>query len=281
MYSLVETPEGSNVTAFVDGGMYVADNTHPNWEGILEALRAGQYDNIADLFDSSKKVSEKFEKVSERVSVSGGTVYFDGESVDSALARQILRFMDEGVEDWKPLVNFFEKVAQNPQEHSREQLYTWLDRHAFTIASDGDIVAYKGVQSRDGKLLSSRPAPAKDRVVVNGTLITDYVDNQPGSVVEMPRNLVDYNAGVGCSVGLHVGTYNYAKGFLGTVLEVRVNPRDIVSVPTDCDAQKVRCCRYKVVKVVDQAYDTAMLADEDFEDEDESCYNCASVDCYC
>jgi hypothetical protein len=56
----------------------------------------------------------------------------------------------------------------------------------------------------------------------------------------------------GCSVGLHVGTYDYASNFTLNVLEVHVNPRDVVSVPTDSNWAKVRCCRYVVIKEVER-----------------------------
>jgi hypothetical protein len=53
------------------------------------------------------------------------------------------------------------------------------------------------------------------------------------------------------------------------MLEVHVNPRDVVSVPTDSNWQKVRCCRYKVVDVIDQPYSTAVLDVDGSRDDDE------------
>ena len=69
----------------------------------------------------------------------------------------------------------------------------------------------------------------------------------------------------GCSFGLHVGTYNYAKGFAqGVLLRVRVNPRHVVSVPLHAGYQKIRVTEYTVVEASDVEYtETVYEEDED------------------
>ena len=251
-YTLVGTgPDDQFITVFIpgDAAPLVAHSSHPNFEQIVTLVLSdeGSADEVRDLFDTSLAVARKFERLSERVTVNYGRVYFDGDEVNNALTRQILRFIDEDIEDVSPLVNFFEKVQQNPQPESREQLYEWLDRHNFTITPAGDILAYKGVQCDSyGVYLSINSGYA----IVDGQEVNGRVSNHIGAIVEMPRQQVAFDPAVGCSTGLHVGTYSYASGFgRGATLEVHVNPRDVVSVPTDCDAQKVRVCRYRVVDV--------------------------------
>lgn len=56
-------------------------------------------------------------------------------------------------------------------------------------------------------------------------------------------------------VGLHVGTWQYASTFSERTLEVEVHPRDVVSVP-NYDKNKMRVCRYKVVKELTKRYET-------------------------
>lgn len=254
------------LTVFAQGRLLPpVDSTHPNFEEIkglvLESL-SGEFideDYLVSLFDVAQTIATKFESVSDRIKVGHGRILLDGEEIDNALTKQILRFMDEGVEDWKPLVAFFEKVLSNPNEHSREQLFEWLNRHYFTITSNGDIVGYKGVAS-DGQGGYQSISSGKEQVLVDGEPHTGKIPNPIGAEIEMARSLVHHDPSVGCSVGLHVGTYEYASSFShGTVLEVHVNPRDVVSVPTDCNWQKVRTCRYKVVDVTEAKYDTAFL----------------------
>ena len=72
----------------------------------------------------------------------------------------------------------------------------------------------------------------------------------------MPRSEVAYDPGEACSVGLHVGNYKFARDYASAaLLEVHVNPRDVVSVPTDAGGHKIRVCRYKVVDLVEEKYE--------------------------
>jgi hypothetical protein len=190
--------------------------------------------------------------LSERVSVVGGTVLFDGNPQDGTIVDQIVRFLDDDREDWKPLVAFMENVAANPNDHSREQLYDWLRVNDLSITDDGLIVGYKGT-GPGPEYLSGHSGYG---VVIDGygeATTYDYakIPNRIGTTVEMPRDRVQHDPANACSTGLHVGTKEYANGFnAGGLLEVHVNPRDVVSVPTDAGGEKVRVSRYKVVDAV-------------------------------
>ena len=261
-YTLVSTAEGERfITAFIPGeGAFAANADHPNFETIV-AKAAADEDLTAELFDVGRAVAERFRHLSDRVTVRGGTVYLDGDPVDNALTQQVVRFLDEGVEDWKPLVAFFENVQANPEPHSRESLYRWLAARDFTITDDGNIIGYKGVrrspaeQGTEGGYQSINQGYA----IVNGEEHHEGpVPNEPGAVVEMPRSQVEHNPAQGCSVGLHVGTFTYARSFGQVVLEVEVNPRDVVSVPTDHGDAKMRVCRYHVIDRIDNPHERAV-----------------------
>ncbi len=258
-YHLIRNEDGeSNIVVFISGeAPQVAHESHPNFEAILLGATQGD-ESILSLFDVAKTVGEKFQRLSERVTTQHGKLFLDGVEVNNTLTEQVLRFLDEGVEDWQPLVNFFENVQANPNEHSREQLFNWLSQRDFTITRDGLIVGYKGVTS-DLKSIHS------GRAIVDGVEVTGQIPNAIGSIIEMPRDQVQWDPSIGCHTGLHVGTYDYASNFgRGALLEVHVNPRDVVSVPTDCDWAKVRCCRYTVVDTIDQPYTTPVLDYSDY-----------------
>jgi hypothetical protein len=280
-YNLVKFQDSdeANLTVFVGGEMYVATDTHPNFRAILDKVMA-EDESVVDLFDVSKTAEKRFDRLSERVTVSNGRIYFDGEEVDNALTTQVLRFIDNGVEDFKPLVKFFEKVMTNPNEHSREQLYRWLSRYDFTITDEGDFIAYKGVQvvSDDHKYESI----SRGKAISNGVEYNGAIPNPLGAVVEMPRSNVQHDPSVGCHVGLHAGTWSYASGFAqGAVLTVVINPRDVVSVPTDCQDQKLRVCRYTVQEVTEVKYEAPVVSfdDEDEYDDEDYCYECGESGC--
>lgn len=277
-FNLVSQDDNSNITLFLDGEMYVASDQHPNWNAILTGALANDPD-VAELFDVSKTVSKRFDRLSDRTTVANGTLYFDGDEMDSSLADQVVRFLDEGVQDWKPLVNFLEKVSQNPQQHSREQLYEWLKRHAFTITDEGDIVGYKGVLNAEGGYTSSSTGTA----IVNGVVHTGRIPQKVGDIVEMPRSEVAFDPSEGCSAGLHVANFAFARGFIrhdGTVLTVAVNPRDVVSVPTDSNFDKVRVCRYVVTGVAEVEITTPVYASINVEDEEDDELYCDYCDDY-
>jgi hypothetical protein len=288
-YSIVSSGEDSFVTAFVPGEpapLVAAKSGHPNFDAIIGALVSGDYDSsdeIVDLFDVSRAVAAHFENLSDRVQVGNGRVLFDGAEVDNSLTKQIVRFLDEDVEDWQPLVNFMENVMDNPQPHSQAQLFTWLDARDFTITDEGYIVAYKGVES-DGNGGYRSISSGQETVYVDGAPHTGKIPNPVGAVINMNRGLVQHDPAVGCHVGLHVGTYEYAKSFSrGGVLEVHVNPRDVVSVPTEVTSfdptvsAKMRTCRYEVVDVIDAPYTSAFL-DPDGDDLDEQSWDFDSED---
>lgn len=269
-YNLVSVgDDDANLTLFVRGEMYIASSTHANWLKIVTGVLSGD-ENVVDLFDVSKTVSAKFETLSGRATVSNGRLYFDGDEMHNALADEVVRFLDEGVDDWKPLIAFLEKVQQNPQEHSRNQLFEWLTRRAFTITDAGDIIGYKSVKS-DGA--GTYTSISSGTAIVNGEVKTGRIPQKVGDVVTMPRADVAFDPSQGCSTGLHVANWDYATTWTShdAVLAVAVNPRDVVSVPTDCDFQKVRVCRYQVMEVVDHVKEDVVYSflGEDYDDSDE------------
>lgn len=252
-YHHVKTEDGrESLTVFTPSGApVVATGDHPNFAELLEGAQSDtSIDDLRALADLSSVVAQHFETLSERVAVAHGRVFFDGDEIDSTITQQIIRCLDDpSVGDWKPLVLFMENVAANPNEHSREQLFDWLRDREFTITSDGCFIAYKGVYSRNEDADDTFPYQSSSRgeAIVNGERYEGAIPNGVGATVEMPRSDVQHNPAAGCSTGLHVGTYKYAEGYAqAALLTVHVNPRDVVSVPTDCNAEKMRVCRYVV-----------------------------------
>lgn len=266
-----------SITAIIDGEFFVAEKDHPNYSEIKEAVVARLTDphqdvdlhltddQVRDLFDLSFKVGVRFDAVgSDRVKIAGGRVFFDGDEIHSALTDAIVRFHTQGVDDYRPLVKFFEKISTNPSTHSQQYLYNWLTDNAFTIADDGDIIAYKGVNN-DFTSLHAGPA------IVNGVSMNGNVPNNPGNVVEMPRSQVAHDPSQTCSVGLHAATFQFAENFgRGPVVKLKINPRDVVSVPVDAHGEKMRVCRYVVVEQVRAALPSVVdYGYEEYNDDEE------------
>lgn len=254
-YHLVKGADGEQtLTVFAEDEPLVVKGDHPNFHEILEIAeypdtfsydRDECFDEIRTLADPIKTVAKNMTALSERVSVFGKTIFFDGDPLESTLTDHIVRLLDNGQAygegGWKALVAFLEKLATNPVPHSQHRLYGWLEANdGFTIAEDGDIIAYKGVNV---DLNSVRSGPG----IVNGVEQDGHLSNAVGNVVEMARSEVEHDPGRGCSVGLHAGTYEYAQSWGPRVVTVKFSPRDVVSVPTDSGDAKVRVCRYEVI----------------------------------
>lgn len=248
-HQIVVTEEGHrSLTILLPGqSPIVVNGDHPHYAELVRLVDKGTAEEVNRLANPGQEIGDRFRALSKRLTIHGSTIFFDGDPVHNSLTTHIVRCLSEKG-DWKPLVNFFERIQTNPNERSREQLFEWLQRRDFTITEDGHVIAYKGVKpaTEKDKYLSVNQGPA----IVDGVNVSGAVPNNPGSVVEFPRSKVDDNPNASCSTGLHVGDFTYANDFGDITLKVLVDPRDVVSVPKDSDAAKVRCCRYEVIEVV-------------------------------
>ena len=119
--------------------------------------------------------------------------------------------------------------------------------------------------------------------------------NNVGDSPTMPRHQVDDNCQSHCSHGLHAGTISYATGYKSfgdKIVLVKINPMNVVSIPTDFECQKLRTCSYDVIgeyeSDLDDSYDSRYApVDEDDDDWDEEiwpedddiCDDCGEEDC--
>jgi hypothetical protein len=283
--------DDANIFVYVPGHpAAVAHSSHPNFQAIAQAAAAGDV-GVLDLFDVGTAINVKFARYGDRITVVNDEVLLDGDPMEDVLVDQILRVLEEGG-DVMPLVLFYENLLANPNEHSRDNLTRWMqaldaDGTPLTITEDGLIVGYKGVKVTDKGFASI----SSGKALVNDQVKTGQIPQTIGDVVTMPRSEVEFDPSQGCRSGLHVGTYKYAEGFSqGALLEVHVNPRDVVSVPTDCNDAKMRCCRYVVIDTIDKPYrqavkvNTVVVNDLPWgDDEDDVCEDCGEYldDCEC
>lgn len=220
--------------------------------------------------------------------VENDVVFVNDEPLPVTLGKRLKGFADEGA-DYNYLLKFWENLKQNPSYNSINNLFDFLDRVHCPITKDGLIQCYKTVKS-------------------------DYWDkytgktflNTPGAVINVPRGTVDDDRERQCSFGAHVGGLNYIhwygnKNFGDRIMEVFVNPKDFVAVPTDHDFNKARVCEYTVGKEVSwdevaptkQTYvrpedvededndDSWDVEDDDLDEDDEICQDCGNDFCYC
>jgi hypothetical protein len=277
-FSVVSGDQGTSITAFIDGQALSANDGHPNFEAILDACLGGRRDGLEDLFDTEAVLVERFNSISDRVQVRGGVVYFDGNPVHNTLTNHIVFALREGTKNFTPFVRFFERIEANPIQDSKEYLYQWLMAEKFSITDDGMIVGYKSVYAFEDGYRSVSSGTAS----VNGVEFQHTsIPQREGDVVTMPRSSVALDPSQACSVGLHVGTWNYASTFSGDVkIEVLVDPSDVVSVPHDCNGNKMRVCKYTVGRRISGKQSNVVVAS--YGDDDEYCVQCGGfTDDFC
>jgi len=78
-------------------------------------------------------------------------------------------------------------------------------------------------------------------------------DNSPGVTVVESREVVNTDRNVTCGKGLHFCSWEYLSHFGSSsantdrVVIVEIDPSDIVSIPSDYNNTKARCCKYTVL----------------------------------
>jgi hypothetical protein len=137
-------------------------------------------------------------------------------------------------------------LQANPSANSVNELYSFMSYKSLANTSEGKVLGYKGVQSDYWSTTGNA-----DTIVLQGeTNDRHQILNEVGATIEVARRCVDDNKDNHCSFGLHVGSFDYADSWAGEggrLLLVEFDPADAVSVPTDCDFQKLRVSKYKVI----------------------------------
>lgn len=173
-----------------------------------------------------------------------GNVMYRGEALEGTIVKRIKALAAARL-PIDNLLRFMENLYQNPSFASIKQLYGFLEAHNMPISEDGCFIAYK---------------------VINGDWTdchTHSIDNSIGKTISMPRHKVEDNPNKTCSSGLHVCAYPYAKNFFFSagrlLVAVKVNPRDVVSVPTDYNNAKMRVCAYTVDRLLEKGVEEDVL----------------------
>lgn len=251
--------DSSSIIAIEGDDSVVVGAADPAYAAVRDYLtvkRGQDFAHIRHLVDTVrvtvKAIAAEALSVVDGETTEDGTTYrvTHGDPVAETVLSTALRLARENA-DLAPLGAFLSRLERNPSEASRSQLFGWLRASGFTLTTDGLIVGYKSVRE-DGfsSCAGNEPVTVTHQ---DGTVetVTGRVPYPVGATVTMPRELVATERSHACSVGLHVGTYGYADTFSEQMLVVLVDPADVVSVPSDCGAQKMRVSKLFVAALHD------------------------------
>lgn len=232
-----------SVTIFWDGKPYTIRKDHANYKNVEEAIIDARYDDLEQHLDIARAV-ENF--VEGDIEVKDEIVYYKGHRLHGVVVDKLLAMLRAGLKDSAPLTNFITRLQTNPSANSVNELYSFMSYKMLANTPEGKVLGYKGVQ----KDYWSSTGNADTIVVQGETNERHQILNEVGATIEVARRCVDDNKDNHCSFGLHVGSFDYADGWAGAegrLLLVEFDPADAVSVPTDCDFQKLRVSKYKVI----------------------------------
>ena len=233
----------NSLTIFWDGKPYTLRKENANFQLAKKALIEARYDDLGDLLDIKKSV-ENF--VQGDIEVKDEVVYYKGHRLHGVVVDKLMDMLRSGMKDSAPIVNFITRLQANPSANSVAELYTFLGYKSLPTTPEGKVLGYKGVQFDYWSTTGNA-----DTIVVQGqTNERHQILNEVGATIEVARRCVDDNKDNHCSFGLHVGSFDYASdwsGEDGKLLLVEFDPADAVSVPTDCNFQKLRVSKYKVI----------------------------------
>lgn len=241
---------------------YIANNTGIvfffNGKPLKVEKGSSQYLRIIKAFDLPEQDQE--EAISEILTQTSGSFTQDGFKVSpdsvfyledrlpTVLANKVRSLIEEGL-PISIFAKFWDNLKKNPSSSSVRELYDFLSYKELPITEDGCFLAYKGLNSNYWSI-SGNP---KTKVIKGKVDSQGRIFNGIGEEIEVERYEVDDNRENHCSFGLHAGSLDYAKDFSrGKVVVVKINPKDVVSVPSDYNCQKSRICAYTVVSDFEQ-----------------------------
>lgn len=248
--------QGTNIIVVIGNTPHTVSKTHISYDKIKEALKAEDWDAVKDLINPKQVILNYGDG---NVSINGGVLCWKGVEMKGGLSNQMIAMFKEGF-PIGPMVKFMENLMDNPSNRAVQELYNFTEKGQMPITEDGCMLAYKRINDNYTDVYSSKvlntplSCITADQLAtlprmsqgIQQNVTTELVGNN--IVVSMPRNAVNDDADQACSHGLHFCSKNYLSEFRGSrIIIVKINPRDVVSIPKDHAHTKGRTCRYEIV----------------------------------
>jgi len=252
--------QGSNITVVIGTTPHTVNKSHIAYNKLVAAIKANDWDTVKDIIEPKKAVI-KFGQ--GNIEIEGDKIFWKGREMHNALTKRMVAMIQEDF-PIEPLAAFMENLMENPSKRAVTELYGFLEKNTLPITPDGCFLAYKKVRQdyfdcHSGTVLNKPAvymtdedaATLKEAAGKNNEVTVEVVDGV--TVVSMERNLVDDDQNRTCSTGLHFCSRDYLDHFGGErIVVLKMNPRDVVSIPNDYNDSKGRCARYEIVDEIDK-----------------------------
>lgn len=232
----------AGIVLFIDNKQIKVEKNNLKYAKVMETFNLPKEDQENAVKEIVFQSNKKDDAEKKGFVITDSEVRYKNQKLPDVLADKIRSIYDQGL-PVDIFEKFWENLNLNPSSSSVNELYDFLQYKELPITEDGMFLAYKGV---DEKYWSIHGNP--NTVVITGQVNSSgKIFNGIGEVIEVQRRDVDDNRDNHCSFGLHCGQIDYSKSFGQKVVVVKVNPKDVVSVPKDYNCQKLRCCKYEVI----------------------------------
>ena len=251
MIPRIETSE--TLTIYLDGRSHVVYKTDAKYQTVSNAVESN---DVAGLRMALGTATALAAYTNGAVKIIDGEVTYDGKSVHNVVTEKIMALLRAG-KKYDYMLNFLGRVRANPLPSAVEELYLFLEKAQIPITPDGSFLAYRKVD--------------KNYLSYHANLDGTKNSNKVGETVEMDRAAVNTNRHNTCSTGLHFCSFSYLSSYQGgegRVMIVKIDPADVVSIPSDYNNSKGRCCKYVVVaehekREEQEAFKDVVLANPD------------------
>ena len=225
MYPYILTSK--NLTIIIDAKQYSITSDHDNFDIIIDKIKKLETDDILKLIS----IKEMIKGITFGNIIVGDDdkLYYNNIEIHNVLTDKIISMYKNNFHI-QPMINFLENILMNPEQSSIDELYKFLEHGNLPITDDGCFLAYKKVNEDFTDCY------------------TGTYDNSIGTIVKMDRSDVNDNRNITCSTGLHFCSFGYLCVYPDhlPIMILKINPRDVVSIPVDYNNTKGRCCEYKV-----------------------------------
>lgn len=231
----------SAVTVIVDGKPFTFTSSEADgaaFRDVVDAIRAGRTADqvllLCDHYASLRKAVAADTSHDGRISFNDNFLLVDGVPVEAdVLLAKLRQLLAQGIAV-KPWLKLIENIWGNPASYARDEFLLWFEQAQMPITPDGCFIAYKRV--RDSYF----------------DIHSNTIEYRPGTTVEMDRSKVDPDRHRTCSAGLHFCSRQYLPHFSShgnndRVVLVKINPADVVSIPSDYNNAKGRAWRMEVI----------------------------------
>jgi len=240
----------TGVVLFRNGKPQKIASSEKNYAAVIAALKLPEHQQAEAIENALKKINVNENISSQGFYVNDATqeVSYKGELLPAPLAKKVFSLIKQNL-PVTLLEKFWENLKLNPSYNSIRELYDFLAYKELPITEDGCFLAYRGLHNNFYSIHGNLQTK-----VLQGTVNEKgQIYNGVGEHIEVWRGDVDDNRENHCSMGVHAGSHAYASNWSrGKVVVVKINPKDVVSVPSDYDCQKLRCCAYTVMSEVER-----------------------------